>query len=150
MSTLAVAIELAAKTYGYAPGKDGKPAIFHPLRVMMAEYEAEGDDRRIVGVLHDLLEDWPGWTLEGLRGRGFALHILDALTAITRRRDENYMDYIARCAKNEIARDVKLADLADNMQRCDMSPSPHNRSLHRRYVAARDYIEGVIAAEMRA
>ena len=37
MSTLAVAIELAAKTYGDMLGKDGKPAIFHPLRVMMAE-----------------------------------------------------------------------------------------------------------------
>ena len=150
MSTLAVAIELAAKTYGDMLGKDGKPAIFHPLRVMMAEYEAEGDDHRIVGVMHDLLEDWPGWTLEGLRVRGFAPHILDAIDAITRYRDENYMGYIARCAKNEIARDVKLEDLADNIRRCDMSRSPHNRSLHRRYVAARDYIEGVMDAEMRA
>lgn len=131
MSTLALAIELAAKTYGYAPGKDGKPAIFHPLRVMMAEYEVEGDDHRIVGVLHDLVEDWPGWTVGALRDRGFAPHILDAIDAITRREGEEYMAYIARCARNEIARDVKLADLADNMRRCDMSPSPHNRSLHR-------------------
>lgn len=150
MSTLALAIELAAKTYGDTLGKDSVPAIFHPLRVMMAEYEAEGDEHRIVGVLHDLLEDWPGWTLEGLRDRGFAPHILDAIDAITRREGEEYMAYIARCAENEIARDVKLADLADNMLRCDMSPSPHNRSLHRRYAAARDYIEGVMDAEMRA
>lgn len=39
MSTLALAIELAAKTYGDTLGKDSVPAIFHPLRVMMAEYE---------------------------------------------------------------------------------------------------------------
>lgn len=149
MSTLALAIEIAARAYGYAPDKDGKTAIFHSLRVMMAEYEVEGDDRRIVGVLHDIIEDWPGWTLEALRKKRFAPHIIDAIDAITRRDGEEYMAYIARCARNEIARDVKLADLADNMARCDMSPSPHNRSLHRRYAAARDYIEGVMDAEMR-
>lgn len=148
MSTLAIAIELAAKTYGCTPSRDGKPAVFHPLRVMMAEYEAEGDDRRIVGALHDLVEDWPGWTLHALRERGFAPHIIDAIDAITRREGEEYMAYIARCAVNEIARDVKLADLADNMRRCDMSPSAHNRSLHRRYAAARDYIEGRMKAEI--
>lgn len=149
MSTLALAIELAAKTYGDTLGKDGKPAIFHPLRVMMAEYEVEGDEHRIVGVLHDLLEDWPGWTLEGLRDRGFAPHILDAIDAITRREGEEYMAYIARCAANEIARDVKLADLADNIQRCTLS-LPQRVSLYYRYAKARDYIEGVMDAEMRA
>lgn len=69
---------------------------------------------RIVGVLHDLLEDTPH-TAEGLRERGYGEEILQALNAVTRRAGESYEESILRSKSNPIARRVKLADLEDNM-----------------------------------
>lgn len=68
----------------------------------------------IVAYLHDVIED-TNWTLNRLRERGFSPEVVEAVDAITRRKGEEYMDYIDRCARNTIALHVKLADLTDNM-----------------------------------
>lgn len=54
MSTLQRAIEIATKAHAGQFDKGGKEYIGHPLRVMeMGKTEAE----KIVGVLHDVIED---------------------------------------------------------------------------------------------
>lgn len=143
MSPLCRAIRQAAVVYGDTRDKSGEPGILHPLRVMMAMHD---DEHRVVAVLHDLLEDWPGWTLEALR-QSYRPHIVDAIDAITRRKDEVYMDYIRRCGANEIARMVKLADLRDNMDRCS-TMRPEHVSLFARYAKARNYLEALYMAEL--
>ena len=60
-------------------------------------------------------------TLEGLRAAGCPEDILAALDCVTRRGDETYEAFIGRIAPSELARRVKLADLADNM---DLSRLP--------------------------
>jgi (p)ppGpp synthase/HD superfamily hydrolase len=111
MSTLERAIAIAAQAHQGQKDKGGAPYILHPLRVMLA---LSSDEDRTVAVLHDVLEDTP-WTADALRREGFSDTIVAAVESLTRRSGEPYEDFILRARSNPIARRVKCADLADNM-----------------------------------
>src|SRR5689334_3518732 len=126
MSTLQRAIEIAVSAHKGQVDKAGHPYVLHPLRIML---RLSSDAERIVGVLHDVVEDCDGWTFERLESEGFALEIIEALRSVTktpseehaltdaRDADERYRAYeafVLRAAKNPIGRRVKLADLEDN------------------------------------
>ena len=82
------------------------------MRVMLAGHTEE---ERIVGVLHDVVED-TDWTFEALRKEGFSERILTALDCVTKKsEDEDYDDFVARTRTNALAIRVKLNDLTDNM-----------------------------------
>lgn len=105
----AIAIAVAA----HAGQKDryGSPYILHPMRLMM---KGVSEEEMIIAVLHDVVED-TDWTFEGLKAEGFSQNIIEALDCLTRRDDETYDAYIERSAANKLARNIKLADLEDNM-----------------------------------
>lgn len=112
MSTLQRAIEIATEAHKGQFDKAGRDYIEHPLRVMeMGKTEEE----KIVGVLHDVVEDTP-WTFEALEAEGFAPEIIAALKCVTKvTENENYDDFIERVKKNPLAVAVKINDLSDNM-----------------------------------
>lgn len=110
---LARAIEIAVHAHAGQTDKAGAPYILHPLRVMLS---LDGEDDRIVGILHDVLEDCPDWTMDRLRAEGFANLTLQALASVTKlSEDEDYPAFISRCCQDPIARRVKRADLMDNL-----------------------------------
>lgn len=113
ISLLEKSIIIATKAHSGQFDKGGSPYILHPLRVMLSLDNAED---RIVGILHDVLED-TSITLQHLEDNGFLgeIEILDALVSITRKSNESYKDFILRVKLNPIALRVKLADLRDNM-----------------------------------
>jgi (p)ppGpp synthase/HD superfamily hydrolase len=75
------------------------------------------ESERIVALLHDVVEDGPGWTLERLRAEGFSEDVVDAVDHLTKRETEkdDYMAFVSRAARHPIARKVKLADITDNL-----------------------------------
>lgn len=91
--------------------RSGVPFIFHCLRVMLAQQD---DATRIAAVLHDVAED-TAYSLEDIVQAGFSAEICAAVAVLTRRGGEPYESYIERVAVDRLARSVKLADLADNM-----------------------------------
>ncbi len=111
MSTLAKAIAIAAQAHIDQVDKAGQPYILHPLRMMQ---RLDNLAAQIVAILHDVVEDTP-ITLDDLRAAGFAAEIIAAVEAVTRREDESYEQFIERLQDNALARQVKLADLEDNM-----------------------------------
>ena len=113
MGSLQRAIEIALEAHKNQTDKAGALYILHPLRVMLAQ---ESNDARIVGVLHDVVEDCEGWSFDRLRGEGFSETVIEELQSVTKRPDEaeEYPAFIARAAVNTIGRAVKLADLYDN------------------------------------
>jgi (p)ppGpp synthase/HD superfamily hydrolase len=131
MSTLERAIAIAAQAHAGQVDKAGAPYVL----------QLSSNDERIVAVLHDVCEDCPGWTMDRLRGEGFAERILDALASVTKRDGEDYETFVRRAAANPIGRTVKLADLHDN---CDLSriATPSDRDLRRieKYKQAIDLI----------
>ena len=134
MSTLERAIAIAAEAHAGQVDKGGAPYILHPLRVMMATTDPE---QRIVGVLHDVLEDCPEWTPSRLRVAGFSEEIVAALVALTKQAGEVYPDFIERVKLNPLARRVKLADLDDNSDlRRIGKPGPEDFKRLRKYAAA--------------
>lgn len=133
MSTLEHAIALAARAHQGHADKAGEPYILHPLRVALRLTTTE---ERIVAALHDVVED-SDWTIEGLRAEGFSESVLRAVDALTRREGEDYFAYVRRAASDPLARTVKLADLADNLDRTRIaSPGPADEVRRARYLAA--------------
>lgn len=111
MSTLERAIELAARAHAGQRDKGGHPYILHPLRVMQA---VTGEAERIAAVLHDIVEDTP-ITFDDLLAEGFPADVVDAVRALTKFDGETREQAARRIVRNPIARTVKLADIADNM-----------------------------------
>ncbi len=142
MSTLERAIELAAHHHAGQCDKSGQPYILHPLRVMMA---CGSTNAKIVAVLHDTLED-TALTEADLRREGFSAEIIAGVLGVTHREDESYADYVIRAARLELAREVKLADLADNarLDRTILKPGTVERDIKRlrRYLLSYKYLTG--------
>ena len=112
MSTLERAIEIATEAHRGQLDKAGCDYIEHPLRVMAA---GKSLDEKIVGVLHDVVED-TNWTFEGLAAEGFSAEVIEALRCVTKQSEsEPYDKFIARVKRNPLAVAVKLNDLSDNM-----------------------------------
>jgi hypothetical protein len=65
-------------------------------------------------VLHDVLED-TSVTVDQLHEAGLDDDVIDVVVAMTHRPDQTYEQYIEQVALNPLAREVKLADLADNL-----------------------------------
>ena len=109
---LAKAITIALEAHKGATDKAGMPYAGHVMRVMQA---GRTYDEKIVGVLHDIVEDTP-WTFEALLAEGFPAHIVDALRCVTKLHDdEPYEAFIERVKSNPLAVAVKINDLTDNM-----------------------------------
>ena len=112
MSTLERAVEIAVEAHAGQLDKAGKEYIGHPFRVMVM---GKPEDEKIVGVLHDVVEDTP-WTFDMLQAEGFSSQVIAALRCLTKvSENENYDDFIERVRKNPLAAAVKINDLTDNM-----------------------------------
>jgi (p)ppGpp synthase/HD superfamily hydrolase len=125
--TLEDAILLATQAHQGKLDKGGQPYILHPLRIML---RLKTDVERIVGVLHDVVEDTK-YTFADLKRRGYCDVVLDALDCVTKRENEPYDKFIERAKTNPVARQVKLADLEDNMDVRRLSLTPSDKDLER-------------------
>ena len=109
---LSNAISLALKAHEGQVDKSGMPYAGHIMRVMAT---GRTMDEKIVGVLHDVVEE-TDWTFDALLAEGFPVHIIDALRRVTKLSDnEPYDEFIERVKTNPLAVAVKINDLTDNM-----------------------------------
>lgn len=140
MSTLERAIEIATEAHQGQLDKAGKDYIGHPLRVMAMGRTL---DEKIVGVLHDVIED-SDWTFGMLQNEGFSPEVIEALRCVTKTSEnENYDDFIDRIRKNPLATAVKLNDLTDNMDiRCLPYLSDKDVKRLKRYLKAYKRLTG--------
>ena len=107
------AIEIAVSAHKGVKDKGGNPYILHPFRVMLS---LNSEEEKIVGVLHDVVEDAEDWTFEKLQDEGFSTQILEGLQSVTKTsEDENYDEFVQRALTNAIGRQVKIADIKDNL-----------------------------------
>lgn len=105
------AIEIAVMAHAGQTDKNGQPYVGHLFRVMSAGRTIE---EKIVGVLHDLLEDTE-WTKEMLIEEQFPGNIISAIQCLTKIEGEYYSVYLDRVKSNKLALLVKINDLTDNM-----------------------------------
>jgi len=138
------AIEIAVRAHAgqLYPARDGErgPYLLHLFRVMLA---VDGWEARTTAVLHDVIED-TSVTATDLRTAGIPDRVVDAIVALTHREEDSYEAYVEALAPNPLARQVKLADLADNLTtNLSMPPTPANEARIARYEAAINRLGGL-------
>jgi (p)ppGpp synthase/HD superfamily hydrolase len=113
---------VAIRVHAGQTDKQGEPYLLHILRVI----EGVSDEAKVVAALHDVSED-SGLDLIDVP---FALshREIDAIELLTKLPAETYAEYIdhiamAHTAAGLLAREVKLADLRDNLGRIPPLPS---------------------------
>src|SRR3990167_2140378 len=104
------ALRIATIAHAGQLDKGGVPYITHPFRMALM---LQGDDLRTVALLHDVVED-TSVTLKDLSD-SFPTHIIEAVDAMTHRHGETYNKYLTRVNQNILAKQVKIADLRDNL-----------------------------------
>lgn len=135
---LLMAIGVAVNCHHDQVDKSGNLYILHPLHVMDT---VDGIDAKTVAVLHDTIEDTSLY-LSDLEDMGFPEHILQALDAITKRRGEKLEEYWTRIKENQLATQVKLADIAHNSLEERLAKLSREESdyLRSKYERARKFI----------
>lgn len=145
-----LADSIADKAHEGQTDRNGWPYISHPRRVALGARKLVSEmaaathpdssleelkaEAQIVALLHDTVED-TGVSLAYL-ARYFSARIVDAIDALTRRPGESYEAYLGRVRVNDLARLVKLADVADNTdpRRLALLPEPTRSTLMIKYV----------------
>lgn len=104
---------IAEEMFKGVKDKEGKPYIEHLRFVSEAQPTEEG---KIVGLLHDLIED-TNTTLLELQEVGYSDKILYSLVLLTKVKGISYSEYIDKilASGDEIAIRVKEADMRNNM-----------------------------------
>ena len=105
------AIEIAVSAHKGQVDKSGAPYILHPLRIM---FSLKSEEEKIVGVLHDVVED-SDWSFEDLIKEGYSENVIRGLKSVTKIEGEDYDSFVRRAYSDPIGRNVKIADVTDNL-----------------------------------
>lgn len=108
---LAKAIQIAVNAHEGQVDRSGEPYIQHPLRLMN---NVQTIEEKIVAILHDVIEDTT-ITSADLREAGIPDELIVEIQALTHDPKIEYDAYVKKIAEHKIARNVKIADLKDNM-----------------------------------
>lgn len=141
---------LAREAFGGARDRTGGLLIEHGIAVAA---RVAGADAKIAGVLHDVLED-TSWSAADLRAREVPDEIVAAVEIVTRRDEETYEDFVGRIAsarggRGRLAREVKVADLTENLARVHQLPPTTGSRLESRYRNALAILRPLAVAEGR-
>ena len=119
------AMQIAYQAHHGQVDKGGIPYIFHPYHLaeqMTDEYTT------CSALLHDVMED-TSVTRQTL-AEEFPTEVMEALDLLTHREGVLYLEYVEAIKHNPLAKAVKLADLAHNMDKTrlpDNDPSVQRR-----------------------
>ena len=105
-----MAMQIAYQAHAGQKDKSGVPYIYHPIH--LAE-QMEDEDTTCVALLHDSVED--SHITIGELEQIFPRQITEAIALMTHHKSVDYLDYVRNLKDNPIARTVKLADLAHNL-----------------------------------
>jgi len=135
------AIKIAQKAHKGQTDKFGAPYIGHVIRVMNS---GKTYDEKIVGVLHDVIEDCPEISSAHLLQEGFPNDIVFAVECLTKNPpDQDYTEFVKQTEKSLLAVSVKMNDLTDNMDLKRFTQPLTDRDLKRlnKYLTAYLYLK---------
>lgn len=133
------ALALAEEHHGEQTDKAGHPYMGHIRRVVDA---VDSPQAKLAAALHDIVED-THMTAERLVALDCPPEVVRAVEALTRREGEDYETFVARAAKDPIARVVKRADVADNgdKSRLALLPPIQADRLRAKYARAAEILD---------
>lgn len=119
--------KLAFVAHAGQEDRAGEAYLNHVSRVALS---CESEDAQIAALLHDSIEDTELVTERMVRSM-FGDEIADAVVTLTHDDGREYRSYIEDVAENDLATQVKLADLEDNLDLArldDLSPEDLDRA----------------------
>ena len=131
MNRVQLALEIATKAHEGQTDKLGKNYIDHPKRVhrnLLANPNFKKldpttrEDLEVAALLHDVVEDSgkngsERYTVQDLLSQNFTPRSIELVQLLTRSKSVPDDDYYAAIQANPLARLVKLADIADNLNK---------------------------------
>lgn len=127
----------ASKAHAGQTRWNGEPYILHPQRVVQRLIDNGVTSEPVLqaAYLHDVVED-TGVTLHDIR-TSFGEDVADLVSILTHNPHETYTSYIRRVAYTMWAREIKKADLLDNLS--DLQPGQRRD----KYELAYAYLEDI-------
>lgn len=109
------ALDLVFKAHEGQVDKGGTDYVEHVLRVMY-RVRFMDEDVMLVGLMHDVIED-TDYTADDLLGMGFSERVVEGILSVTRHAygEETYAEFVKRAKANDLGREVKIADVTENM-----------------------------------
>jgi (p)ppGpp synthase/HD superfamily hydrolase len=137
MSRIEKALRTALVAHAGQTDKGGAPYILHPIRVML---RCQTEEEQVVALLHDVAED-SDISVSEITAI-FGEDIGRAVACLTKLPGEAYGAYLDRVASNAVARNVKLADMAENsdLSRLNREPTDNDRARLAKYQEATNYL----------
>ena len=138
-----LAMKVAYDAHAGQLDRAGVPYIYHPIHV--AE-QMDNEDACVIALLHDVVED-TDISLDDLKEMGFSETQLEGVRLMTHippegelseeEKLEDYLDYVRRIKDNDLAKQVKIADLNHNADpsRC-ITDTPSDRARYEKYKKA--------------
>ena len=120
--------------------KGGKPYVEHCIRVAEKLPHDAPEDAVCAALLHDVIEDCPGYNAVKLLALGFSERTVSLVQNLSRPPGLTYMDWVCEIAASgdEWLIRIKLADNADNSDTARIAVlPPEQRGIIRRYERAR-------------
>ena len=137
------AVEIASRYHNGQIDLDGKPVLLHPLSVaLMGNNETE----RIVGVLHDVVED-TDCTFADLEKLGVSENFINTLKLLTHTKAQTYDEYLSQIitSNNITALKVKINDLRHNISR-NNEDTEQKKRIKEKHKRALEKIENYLTA----
>ena len=143
-------IEIAKSAHAGQVDKAGKPYFEHVQTVselaneIILSWNEEYDDfliqAQIVSYLHDVVED-TSLTIDDLWKLQVPTDCILAIETLTKRKGQDYNDYLSRVKLNKLATVVKIADLTHNSDLSRLNVvTPADLAQHDKYLKAIDYL----------
>ncbi len=111
MNQVKIAEQIARESHKEQKRWGGEPYITHPEAI--ANF-FKVNELKIIAWLHDVLEDTEV-TAEILCDAGIQDDLIKSIYILTRKDNEEYLDYILRVSEDDNAKQVKIADLNHNL-----------------------------------
>ena len=127
-SKIDIAKETAEKVHGSQTDKKNFPYMAH-VNDVAKRVQQLGDDYFVVGLLHDAIEDAVKHEegqrfqeeIKNLIKTTFNQEVVAAINAMTKLPEDDYFeDYLPRVKKNNIAKEVKIADSSHNLSKAHL------------------------------
>ena len=150
--TLDTAIELAKHHHSRQRDRSGKPYFSHLETVMN---QLQGEESKMAGVLHDIVEDTE-MTFEELLKMGCPESVVSALKLVSHPplfNETQYLEMVQEIAdsKNQIAIDVKWADLTHNTDITRIkNPKESDFKRLEKYLKAKEILRSVVSEYLLA
>lgn len=135
-----LALKIAKECHKGQKDKAGVDYINHPLKVSELCEHGLG---KVIALLHDVIEDC-GETTLSLSEKGIYPMVFQRVELLSKKKGQDYQEYLKNIAEDPYTREVKIADLMHNM---DLSriPNPTEKDFERveKYKKALSFLKSV-------